>query len=79
VKLECQLVLDNGKPDDGGYYIFINRPRTHVKIIFWDGDGITGKRNVYSIRLQRRKSVPGSTPVSVTVGGSNSIKNKAKI
>jgi transposase len=24
----------SGRPDDGGYYVFLNRPRTHVKIMF---------------------------------------------
>jgi transposase len=37
----CALVYQHrGRPDDGGYYVFINRPRTHVKIMFWDGDGM---------------------------------------
>jgi transposase len=38
--LSSLIYQHNGKPDDGGYYIFINRPRTHVKIMFWDGDGM---------------------------------------
>lgn len=37
----CKLVYQHsGRPDDGGYYVFINRPKTHVKIMFWDGDGM---------------------------------------
>ena len=37
----CKLVYQHdGRPDDGGYYVFVNRPQTHVKIMFWDGDGM---------------------------------------
>jgi len=37
----CKLVYQHdGSPDDGGYYVFVNRPQTHVKIMFWDGDGM---------------------------------------
>lgn len=37
----CSLVYQHdGCPDDGSYYVFINRPKTHVKIMFWDGDGM---------------------------------------
>jgi len=38
--LSSLVYQHNGKPNDGGYYVFINRPRTHVKIMFWDGDGM---------------------------------------
>ena len=37
----CKLIYQHcGRPDDGSYYVFLNRPRTHVKIMFWDGDGL---------------------------------------
>ena len=29
-----------GNPEDGAYYVFVNRPRTHVKILYFDGDGL---------------------------------------
>jgi len=37
----CKLIYQhNGTPDDGAYYVFLNRHKTHVKIMFWDGDGL---------------------------------------
>jgi len=36
-----KLIYQHGeRPDDGAYYVFLNRPKTHVKIMFWDGDGM---------------------------------------
>lgn len=36
-----KLIYQHGeRPDDGAYYVFLNRPKTHVKILFWDGDGM---------------------------------------
>ena len=29
-----------GRPEDGAYYVFVNRVRTHVKVLYWDGDGL---------------------------------------
>ncbi|NOY82013.1 MAG: IS66 family insertion sequence element accessory protein TnpB [Kiritimatiellaeota bacterium] len=29
-----------GGPESGVYYVFVNRRRTHVKIFYWDGDGL---------------------------------------
>jgi transposase len=28
------------RPEDGSYYVFVNRSRTHLKILYWDGDGL---------------------------------------
>ena len=28
-----------GRPEDGSYYVFVNRRRTHIKILYFDGDG----------------------------------------
>lgn len=30
-----------GDPQDGSYFVFINRPRNKVKILHFDGDGLT--------------------------------------
>jgi transposase len=38
-----------GSPVDGAYYVFINRARTHVKVLFWDGDGLV----IYYKRLEK--------------------------
>ena len=29
-----------GRPEDGSYFVFINRRQTHVKILYSDGDGL---------------------------------------
>ena len=29
-----------GRPEDGTYYVFVNRRRTHVKVLHFDGDGL---------------------------------------
>ena len=29
-----------GCPEDGTYYVFLNRRKSHVKILYWDGDGL---------------------------------------
>ena len=29
-----------GRPEDGSYYVFVNRRRTHIKILYFDGDGL---------------------------------------
>ena len=37
----CALVYAHGgRPDDGACYVFVNRRRTQVKVLHWDGDGL---------------------------------------
>ena len=37
----CSLIFQHdGNPADGAYYVLIHRPKTHVKIIFYDEDGM---------------------------------------
>jgi transposase len=28
------------RPETGSYYVFVNRRKTHVKILYWDHDGL---------------------------------------
>lgn len=28
------------RPEAGAYYVFVNRRKTHVKILYWDHDGL---------------------------------------
>ncbi|MDT8442642.1 MAG: IS66 family insertion sequence element accessory protein TnpB [Desulfuromonadales bacterium] len=28
------------RPETGAYYVFVNRRKTHVKILYWDHDGL---------------------------------------
>jgi len=47
----CGLVRDHlgCNPLSGDVFVFFNRPRTHVKILWWDQDGFA----IYSKRLER--------------------------
>ena len=29
----------SGQLTTGAYFVFLNRERTHIKVLFWDGDG----------------------------------------
>lgn len=36
----CKVVYDHSAiPHDGAYYVFLNKPKNKVKILYWDGDG----------------------------------------
>jgi len=46
----CAIVYAHvGNPSDGAYYVFINSIKTHVKILFWDSDGLV----IYYKRLEK--------------------------
>lgn len=37
----CALIYQHRqRPNDGSYYVFVNRLKTHIKILYWDGDGL---------------------------------------
>jgi transposase len=37
----CALIHAHlGRPEDGAYYVFVNRRRMHVKVLYFDGDGV---------------------------------------
>lgn len=38
--LSALVYEHRGRPEDGAYYVFVNRRRTHVKVLYWDGDGL---------------------------------------
>ena len=38
--LSALVYLHRGRPEDGAYYVFVNRRRTHLKVLYWDGDGL---------------------------------------
>lgn len=38
--LSALIYAHQGRPEDGAYYVFVNRRRTHVKILYFDGDGL---------------------------------------
>jgi transposase len=41
----------NHDPISGSVFIFLNKPRTHIKLLYWDGDGFA----VFYKRLERGK------------------------
>ena len=44
-------------PTSGAVFIFINRPKTHIKMLYWDGDGFV----IYYKRLERGRYKAGTT------------------
>ncbi len=46
----CGLVINElqGNPSSGDVYIFLNKKRTHIKILFWDKSGFV----IYYKRLE---------------------------
>lgn len=52
--LSVLVYQHGGCPNDGAYYVFLNRPRTHVKLMFWDGDGMA----LFYKRLEKGTFLP---------------------
>lgn len=54
-------------PLSGDLFLFVNRPRTHCKILHWDGTGLC----LYAKRLERGRFAklwrdPGHTPLELS-------------
>jgi transposase len=47
--LSALIYEHGGRPDDGAYYVFVNRQRTQVKVLHWDGAGLA----LWHRRLER--------------------------
>lgn len=41
----------NNDPISGSVFVFLNKPRTHIKLLYWDGDGFV----LFYKRLERGK------------------------
>ena len=41
----------NNDPISGSVFVFLNKPRTHIKLLYWDGDGFA----LFYKRLERGK------------------------
>lgn len=39
----------NQDPTTGDVFVFLNKPRTHIKLLYWDGDGFV----IFYKRLER--------------------------
>jgi transposase len=51
--LSALIYQQLGRPEDGSYYVFVNRRRTHVKVLYWDGDGLA----IWYKRLEKGRFV----------------------
>ncbi len=56
--LSTIVYAHQGAPEDGSYFVFVNKRCTHVKIMFWDDDGLA----IWYKRLTRgRFAMPPAT------------------
>lgn len=51
--LSALVYQHRGQPEDGSYYVFVNRIRTHVKVLYWDMDGLA----IWYKRLEKGRFV----------------------
>ena len=67
----CGIVQNefSNNPIGGDVFIFINRRRTQIKLLHWQGDGFA----IYYKRLEK-----GTYEIPVVEQGSNSVKLKAQ-
>ena len=57
-----------GEPMSGNLYLFCNRRRTHLKILYWDANGFALWLNVVLMRYLRTSSVGTEVSDRVLVG-----------
>lgn len=59
--VKCQMALN---ALNGSVFIFLNRGRTHIKLLLWEGDGFS----IYYKRLEKGTyELPGSTGQSLAI------------
>jgi len=51
--LSALIYQHRGRPEDGAYYVFVNRARTHIKVLYFDGDGLA----IWYKRLEKGRFV----------------------
>jgi len=74
----------SGIPHDGAYYVFLNKPKNKVKILYWDGDGFAMwhkslQKNCFTLAQKREgKTVIDRRELSMMLEGVEPLKVKER-